>query len=158
MTQLDLLVAPTSLSPPLEERVLVLSLWPPYAALVIAGVKTLETRTWPWPYPPRWLVVHVAKRPMSAADEQRLADKLDLVPAPLLRARGAMLGVVRVAGPSRELQPEDADAACFYEPGRYAWPLESPIPFPSPVPLARGPQKFASLPRAKVERMLRGDL
>ena len=152
MTQLAL----DLFTPPLEERVLVISLWPDYAALVIAGVKTLETRTWPWPYPPRWLVIHVAKREPSPADTTRLAAKLERVPPVLREARGALLGLVYVAGPSRPLQPEDADAACFYEPGRFAWPLAQPTPFAKPVPVPRGPQKFSGLPRADVLRFLRG--
>jgi hypothetical protein len=74
VTQLSLSLDPSPLSPPLEERVRVLSLWQPYASLVIAGVKTLETRKWEWPYQPSWLVIHVAKRAPSPADEKRLAD------------------------------------------------------------------------------------
>jgi hypothetical protein len=94
---------------------------------------------------------------MARADEERLANKLDLVPATLLRARGALLGLVRVTGPSRPLLPEDEDVACFYEAGRHAWPLARATPFPRPVPVPRGPQKFSSLPRADVLRFLRGD-
>lgn len=159
VTQLSLPTgAPVAeLAPPLEERVLVISLWQPYAGLVVAGVKTLETRTWPWPYEPRWLVVHASKRPMARADEERLADKLDRVSPPLLLARGALLGLVRVTGPSRPLLHADEDAACFYEPGRVAWPFASATPFPRPVPVPRGPQKFSSMPRADVVRLLRGE-
>lgn len=38
--------------PPLPEVLRVISLWDPYASLVVDGIKTLETRTWPWPYEP----------------------------------------------------------------------------------------------------------
>lgn len=47
---------------PLPERVRVISLWEPYASLVVNGRKTIETRKWPWPYDASWLVIHAAKR------------------------------------------------------------------------------------------------
>lgn len=145
------------MDPALEERVLVISLHRPYACLVVAGLKTLETRTWPWPYEARWLVIHASKREPVAADVERLAAKIARVPPALREARGALLGLVRVTGPSRPLLPADEDAACFYEAGRHAWPLARPTPFPRPVPVPRGPQKFSSLPRADVLRFLRGE-
>lgn len=159
MTQLSL---PTGayiadLDPPLEERVLVISLHAPYAGLGAAGIKLLETRTWPWPYEARWLVIHAAKREPAPADVARLAAKIERVPPALRDARGALLGLVRVTDPSRPLVPEDEDAACFYEAGRHAWPLARATPFARPVPVPRGPQKFSSLPRADVLRLLRGE-
>jgi hypothetical protein len=156
VTQLSLLPSPVFAGPPLEERVLVLSLHQPYAALVIAGVKTLETRHWPWPYGPRWLVIHASKH-LDREAEGRLIVKVGRVPPVLRDARGALLGLVHVAGPSRPLLPEDEDAACFYAEGRHAWPLERATPFARPVQVPRGPQKFASLPREDVVRFLRGE-
>lgn len=150
------LVRPLALVPPLPERVLVISLWQPYCCLCIAGIKLLETRTWPWPYDPSWLVLHAAKREPDRATEERLAEKLERVPAPLREARGALLGLVFVAGPSRPLLPGDEDEACFFEEGRFAWPLQQPTPFARLVP-ARGRQKFSSLPREDVVRFLRGE-
>jgi hypothetical protein len=144
------------IDPPLEERVLVISLHAPYAGLGAAGIKLLETRTWPWPYDARWLVIHVAKREPAPAVVERLATKIAGVPPALRDARGALLGLVRVTGPSRPLLPGDEDAACFYEPGRLAWPLAQHTPFPRPVPVPRGPQKFSSLSRAEVLGYLRG--
>ncbi len=140
---------------PLPERVLCISLWAPYAGLCVAGVKTLETREWAWPYPPSWLVIHAAKH-VDRAAERRLEKKLERVPASLREARGALLGLVYVAGPSRTLLAADEEAACFYASGRQAWPLAKATPFARPVSIPRGPQKFVRLPRAEVLRHLRG--
>lgn len=144
---------PGDLDPPLPPFVLCISLWQSYACLCVAGVKTLETRTWPWPYGPSWLVIHAAKH-IDRAAETRLAAKLARVPAPLREVRGALLGLVYVTG-SRPLLPEDEDAACFYEPGRFAWPLDKAQAFAAPVPM-RGPQKFVRLQKADVLQYLRG--
>lgn len=127
---------------PLPDRVRVISLWEPYASLVVDGRKTLETRTWPFPYPPSWLVIHAAKHVDLAA-----CDRLGL--NPFVRPKGtagACIGLVWVSGPSRPLLREDEAAACFYEEGRYAWPLEHARRFKAPYAM-RGPQKFASVSR-----------
>jgi hypothetical protein len=158
VTQLALSLAPVppgDLDPPLPDLVLCISLHQPYASLAVTGVdgrlKTLETRTWEWPYPPSWLVIHAAKH-VDLGTCQRLGLPLSGYPT------GALLGLVYVSGPSRPLLPEDEEAACFYEPGRVAWPLARPTPFAHPVPIPRGPQKFVRLPRTDVLRHLRGDL
>ncbi len=133
----------------LPERVRVLSLWQPYASLVIDGVKTIETRTWPWPYEPGWLCIHAAQHIDRAAVRRLRLDH----PVPDWPG-GVLLGLVWVTG-SRPLLPEDERAACFYEPGRYAWPLERARPFAHPVKM-RGPQKFASVARDVVLAALGG--
>lgn len=143
------------LDPPLpEEGVLCISLWQPYASLCVTGVdgrlKTLETRTWDWPYPPSWLVIHAAKYV-----DRGTCKRLGLPLAGY--STGVLLGLVYVAGASRPLLPEDEDAACFYEPGRQAWPLDKARAFAQPRPM-RGPQKFVRIPKADVLQMLRGDL
>lgn len=125
---------------PLPDRVRVISLWEPYASLVVDGCKTLETRTWPFPYPPSWLVVHASKHIDRGA-----CARLGLDPENFT-TRGVLLGLVWVGGPSRPLLPTDEIAACFYEPGRYAWPLEHARRFKTPYTM-RGPQKFASVSR-----------
>jgi hypothetical protein len=146
---------PGDLDPPLPDRALCISLWEPYASLVVTGVdgrrKTLETRKWEWPYPPSWLVIHAAKH-VDLGACKRLGLRTTGYPT------GSLLGLVYVAGPSRPLIPEDEEEACFYEPGRFAWPLDPgrARPFARPVPIPRGPQKFVYLPRTDVLRHLRG--
>ena len=139
MINLQLFDAPTTRRE-LPPMVRVISLWEPYASLVVDGIKALETRTWEWPYSPSWLVIHASKR-----FDKEAAKRLKL-PLGFHVASGVLIGIVWVAGPSRPLLPEDEKAACFYAPARYAWPLESARRFAKPVPF-RGPQKFASVSR-----------
>lgn len=141
--------------PPLPERVLCVSLWMPYAELVVCGVKTIETRTWPWPYPPSWLVIHEAKHTDRAA-ESRLRSRIvsmreqRSLSEPRVGCGGAAIGMVYVKG-CRPLEPRDEEAACFYasSPPRHAWLLGHPSVFRQPVTM-RGPQKFIYLPRETV--------
>jgi hypothetical protein len=138
----------------LPERVLCLSLWQPYAGLVVAGVKTIETRTWKWPYPvPSWLVIHAAKSVHPDLD-RRLAYKMKRVAPRLKIPIGAYLGIVRVDA-CRPLTPQDEEAACVYEEGLWAWELSNATPFAKPVPVERGPQKFVRLPRSSVLEWLK---
>ena len=159
MTQLGLSFTPPTgdLDPPLPEMVLCISLWQPYAGLCVAGIKTLETRTWDWPYPvPSWLVIHAAQH-VDRAAERRLAEKVARVPVAVREARGALVGLVLVCARSHMLAPQDEERACFYAPNREAWPLDPARArmFAQPKPM-RGPQKFVRLPKADVLGLLRG--
>lgn len=131
---------------PLPAKVHVISLWEPYATLVVDGKKTLETRTWPWPYDASWLVIHAAQRVDAEACRRLGLPKAGYV-------GGRLLGLVWVSGPSRLLLPEDEAAAYFYAPDRQAWPLKHAQRFVAPVQF-RGPQKFASVDRDVVIRAL----
>lgn len=148
MSNLDLLAA-VDTPPPLPERIPCISLWDPYASLVVAGVKTIETRTWFWPYPPGWLAIHRAKHVDKEA-MARLADRMSASGdhGPL----GSVIGLVYVTG-WRPLVPSDEHAACFYAPDRIAWPIRWPRAFKHPI-VMRGPQKFVYLDRAAVEKAL----
>ncbi len=142
----------------LPEKVPCLSFWQPYAQLVIAGVKTLETRNWPWPYPSGWLVIHEAKhldRKAALRPREVLSASRDDRAARSDSHGGKAIGIVWVAAPSRQLLPEDEPAACFYEKGRLAWPLERSLSFAEPI-VMRGPQKFVFLECRTVLRALRG--
>jgi ASCH domain len=138
----------------LPDEVLCLALDQPYADLVIDGVKTLETRTWPWPYQPSWLAVYATKKAPERLTMIRLRERL----VRRSMVQGAILGIVWVTG-SRAMAPEDAEAACYaHEPGRVAWPLARPHRFvrPDQTHLARGPQKFVRIPRSVVVAGLLG--
>lgn len=162
MSNLSLFRPAGDLDPPLPERVPCLSLWQPYADLVVAGIKTIETRTWPWPYAPGWLAIHQAqgtdREAMSrlAVEIARAQGRRDPNGSESRRdqGEGRVLGLVHVTG-SRPLLPADETAACFYAPDRYAWPLEKALRFKEPI-VMRGPQKFVYLPRERVLEALRG--
>lgn len=136
----------------LPEWVLCISLWQPYAGLVTDGTKTIETRTWPFPYAGRgyaagWLCIHAAKH-VNAEAMKRIGAKA----APHRAPQGAILSLVHVAA-TRPLRPEDEDAACFYAEDRHAWVLDRRYPLAHPIAMV-GPQKFKRIPRADVLRAL----
>lgn len=139
---------------PLPDRIPCISLWEPYASLVLAGVKTIETRTWPWPYEPGWLAIHRAKHVDKEAMlrlQGRLASA-GLTEQAIREGLGSVGGIVYVTG-SRPLLTDDEHAACFYAPDRFAWPLEHATRLKAPI-VMRGPQKFVYLPRKVVEDAL----
>lgn len=128
----------------LPAGVLCLALNQPYADLVVGGVKTLETRTWIWPYPPSWLAIYATKSADWPRDG-RLGQ-------PRLLPLGAIVGVVYVTG-CRLMERGDEGAACYpFELARFVWPIERPHRFavPERSHLKRGPQKFVRIPRAVV--------
>jgi hypothetical protein len=128
------------------EMLRVISLWEPYASLVVNGVKTIETRTWAWPYPPSWLVIQAAKHfDKEAFIRLRLPEAYREAALP----GGCLIGLVWVSGPSRPLLPDDERPACFYAPNRHAWPLAKARRFAHPIPF-RGPQKFSHVERHRV--------
>jgi len=133
----------------LPERIPCISLHGPYDALVVDGDKPIESRTWPWPYPPGWLVVHAAHH------VQRVVVTKYSIPEHRLTPRGCYLGLVHVDG-CRPLLPEDEAKAFNYQPDLHAWLLSGARRFPQPIPVARGPQKFVYLPRAFVVAALLG--
>lgn len=163
MTQLSMFLPRAAVGPglpPLPERVPCISLWAPYAELVVYGEKTIETRTWPWPYAASWLVIHEAKHVDREAErrlELRIRAMRERHAAWPKAGRGvAATGLVYVAG-CRPLLPADEEAACFYasDPPRFAWTLDHSHVFRRPVAM-RGPQKFVYLPRETVLVALEG--
>lgn len=151
---IDLFMPALDTDPPLPERIPCVSLWEPYASLVIAGVKTIETRTWPWPYGRSWLVIHRAKH-VDWASVRRLAVRIGtagITIAGMQTGGGTLGGLVCVTG-DRLLEVADEEAACFFAPNRRAWLLEQARRFPKPLPM-RGPQKIQFIPRETVLRCL----
>jgi hypothetical protein len=145
-----------------------LTLWRPWDEAVVAGVKTLENRTWA---PPGWaihqpLAIHAGKR-----YDREAADSIDeifgLIPAhesDRVRA-GAVVGVVQLVGWIHEgptacvtehpgISHEDAVALTesdwFYGP--YAWVFENAVEI-EPVP-CRGAQGLWTL-EPRVEQIVR---
>jgi predicted transcriptional regulator len=139
----------------LPERVRVIALHRPYAGLIAAGIKTLETRGRPWPkaYGASWLAIYAA-----AKVDREAMKRLGALAVENLGPAQAMVCLVWVKG-SRPLVPEDEAAACFYAPGRWAWELGEVVRFAHPVPLAEtglraGPQSIVTVRREVIERAL----
>lgn len=127
-----------------------LTLTQPWATLVILGVKRYETRGWPIPVAmrrPVRIAIHAAKG-WTADDRDFLSDLIrDGVLSQMATAsipRGAVLGTVRLDGlyttTAALRQPDMTELEQMlgdYSPGRYAWALGDPEPFPEPI-AARG--------------------
>ena len=115
----------------------------PFAALIVAGIKTIECRTWD----PRIrgpILIHAGKDRLPLDPE--FWPLLERVPDHLLNASGLVIGKVRVSA-CRRLTTSDRAAALFDpKPGSYGWLLEGAEEI-SFVPL-RGQQKLfnVSLP------------
>lgn len=140
---------------PAAPTIKALSLWQPWATLVIYGFKKYETRG--WPCPPgligKELAIHATgtlrKEAREIVEDEAiygetwfadafadLETTLDELP------RGAVLGIVRVVECLRteRFNPTLQEAAFGnYEAGRYAWRMEIVERFQTPVP-ARGMQ------------------
>lgn len=131
----------------LPDRVLCLALDQPYAGLVVGGTKTLETRSWEWPYSPSWLAVYATRNPDRGA-----IRRLGSLAEPHREPTAAILGLVWIAG-CRPMAPGDEAAACFpFEAGRFVWKVGAAHRFPRPDTshLTRGPQKFVYVPRSVI--------
>ena len=144
-----------------ETRMKTISLWQPYASLIAAGVKTIETRGWP---PPRGLMgqqiaIHAAKAIETA--DVRGRGRHHLIAAALNDPewdknipRGAVVctaildHAARVTGPEHNGQVTVANKRWVkidewgdFGPGRWLWFLRDVEPVDPPAP-ARGRQGF----------------
>ncbi len=134
-----------------------LTLWQPYATLVAAGLKTIETRHW---QPPKSLIgcniaIHAAKR-WTREEWHITNDLMRRFPSvkQLFDPEGkgeftAILGAVLVAVrlvaciPTENLINISPEERAFgnYAPGRYGWKLEIVKLPEKPIP-AKGGQGF----------------
>lgn len=124
-----------------------LSLWQPWATLIVVGAKRIETRDWGPPFAVygERIAIHATRGvgPAGEAAFRRLCDSqpfhASLAAAGYGRAdelpRGAVVGTVRLARASRidtasarELEERNPREFAFgnYAPGRWAWVLEDP--------------------------------
>lgn len=134
------------------KRVKALSIWQPWASLIVAGEKEYETRGWKTNYRGP-LVIHASKR--WGSDQRQICERWpyrQLVGALMatgsegewLPALGKCLGVVDLIGVfptnSKNLVLSDQEKALGdFRPGRYAWRLANPRLFKEPV-YAQGAQ------------------
>ena len=106
-----------------------LSVRQPYAALIVSGSKSIETRTWQTKYRGP-LLIQASMRP----DAEAFARLSARIVGDAANFHGAIVGIVDLVD-CRPLTPEDSEAACYpYDEGRYAWVLENPRALATPVP------------------------
>lgn len=139
-----------------------LTLWQPWASLVILGAKQFETRGWFTSYRGTLVITAAAKHPKEYFNEldpdmiDAAREALGVVDFGEL-PRGCALGTVElrdclkvnqlgsllISAQSgiRALRTLSRREMLFgdFSPGRFAWALENPEPFDSPVPV-RGKQ------------------
>ncbi len=136
-----------------------ISLWQPWATLMVIGAKRNETRSWPTSH--RGIVaIHAAKKwtrelaHMCRTDPfwEALADECN-VPACYVSGSalpfGAIVGTVEIIGCKQiteENRPSGNERAFGdYTPGRFGWQTRNPVRFAEPIPF-RGAQGFFEVP------------
>ena len=139
-----------------------LTVWQPWAALIMAGAKPYEFRRWPAPRAlvGHSIVIHAGARPPKRTECLDLIRQIEAgaagglkpeIALPLLAQilngsalppLSAGLGRVLLGRPQRvtELFGHCADADGL-DPAMWGWPMHEPIAFAAPVP-ARGAQGF----------------
>jgi hypothetical protein len=111
-----------------------LTLWQPWASLVAAGRKSIETRGWSTRYRGN-LLIHAAKESRRGSEDVLSLTGVSL-PRPLPRGKVVAFAVL---DDCREgFIPEDPLERHFghYGPGRWAWILRGVIPLERPIPWA----------------------
>jgi hypothetical protein len=155
-----------------------LTIWQPWASLIIAGAKPYEFRSW---RPPAWLigqplVIHAAARKVDFRQVDQLIRLLEAggryaahtclhaeTALPILNAikmgfaelpMAAGLGVVRVGEPrlgtdiAREFGAIKVNDSDRDEHANWGWPMEAIEPFSVPFPM-KGAQGLWNWPDAK---------
>ena len=129
-----------------------LSIWQPWASLIICGMKKVETRSWPAPNDVRGHRIAIASTKTIRREQRNAADEPDFqrqyrasgLPPINDLPLGYILGTVMVVGcremDSQLIQDLDAqeEALGVYGPGRFAWFLSDPEPLGKPIPVRGG--------------------
>lgn len=124
-----------------------ISLWQPWATLIVIGAKRIETRDWPAPrkFWGQRIAIHAAKHwtreEHEIASEGYFIEALRTVPGPNV-PRGCVVGTVilvrcvQIIGepPERPKFGTQEHAFGNYEEGRWMWLMSDPIRFERPIP------------------------
>lgn len=127
-----------------------LTVWQPYASLIVIGAKIYETRSWPTSHRGE-TAIHAAKKPTlevyrDLPDKVKSAIKGSVCP---IKPEDLPTGVI--VGTGKLVECHKIDRAFIsrlserenllgdFTPGRYAWEFACVIPFENPVPV-RGAQ------------------
>lgn len=131
-----------------------ISIWNPFAMMIVRGFKVFETRTWPAPHSIIGKRIAIAStrtiRPeqrsyFNAPEFRHFYDALGLPDRIEDMPNGFVLGTVKVTGVevmTEEFLDEvslEEQAYGYWEPGNYAWRLEEPEAFDVPIAV-RGSQ------------------
>lgn len=156
------------------EEVKIISLWQPWASLIILGLKQYETRSWSTSYRGR-LAIHAAKRKIdiTGIDVYLKALSLNGASSPAFDPNPFQYGcIVAVVDLTDCLLMKDwdppqqgkididfevtelEDAVGDWQPGRYAWKLENVQPLAQPIPF-RGSQGLRTIQDTAVLRALK---
>lgn len=123
-----------------------LSIWQPYASMIMGYMKVYETRSWTTDYRGR-LYIHASKK-VSKEDLGKHEDCVRLL-EPL--TYGAVLGYVELVNiqPAWFVKRRTKNDIELYRgdfsDGRYAWVLHDPVLFKEPLPY-RGQQGLFEIP------------
>jgi len=100
-----------------------LSLRQPYAALIVTGIKTIETRTWRTNYRGK-ILIHAAQKTIEISNKyNRLIQDID---EEILSAKGKIIGSVEIKDCRTLLQKDKKSALVEDIENKYAWILENP--------------------------------
>jgi hypothetical protein len=133
-----------------------ISLWQPWAQLIVLGAKKYETRDWIAPQQFRGrIAIHAAKTTKDRINKVDLCEYCflphfyEFVPVFEELPLGAVVGTVELTHCYRveDVRPHLSDqelAFGNYEDGRFCWRMKDPVIFKEPIPL-RGLQKFFTI-------------
>lgn len=123
-------------------KIKALSMWQPWATLIMLEIKLHETRHWATKYRGD-LVIHAAKRPMDARGIALIKQlqEMDCPDVPVIEEieYGKALGIVNLFDciKTEELvSVSKYDLLCGnFEHGRFAWAMNNVRPFEQPIPM-----------------------
>ena len=131
-----------------------LTLWQPWATLLVAGIKQVETRSWsaqPKLKLPSKILIHASVRPIKKEEigpiHEALPPDICLKTRSLKYPLGSVIGSVTVV--SSTCMDEDSfdelseveEALGLWQPGRWAWGCTNAVMFNEPIK-CKGRQGF----------------
>ncbi len=106
-----------------------LSIKQPWAGMIMAGIKSVENRTWRQDFYRGPLLVHASKTE-DKGDRRYLASRLDRFPD-VCEVHGAILGVVALTA---ILYPNKGEDDAWRDMNQHGWIMQRPVIFAEPVP------------------------
>lgn len=94
----------------------------PWASMISAGVKSIETRTWRTPYRGELLICSAVHKARPAGPYAHLAEPFLALP------RGVAICLVTVVDCRPMTRHDERAACCELYDGAWAWVLENPRP------------------------------